>query len=835
MRTFRAVWVTLFNLALILLPWVLVVALMVYFGQPMLSFYRDYFLGNPVQEIERLTADLSDRPGRELPFERLDRQYSGLGALESMSDTDRRAVRVSTIQLHHAVVSRVQAGEVPAPARDLGDSYTAFLRKDVLGRVFNRPDMVRERLLGDYHRVRRLNTLPYHPARGLEAFVDSTDTAVNLIVTYGDLYADQVTCRQVFQMDCDRVYERSVRVVGDRVGQHLTGWPQFARTLPARASVINQRMPALLEVFDRLRGRLEGYLRSPPWNDRDGFQADYRTFRRRYEENLRTWYLDALEGLELGSRRFGQEQWEARAQDLKALGALETIIQSNGSVREIFRTEEVQSRREKLVQNLRETHRWVRVNRDFDSAFRVSEEDVDLLVSTLTAFPNGEEALREDRRLLDRLREVHSGLRQALEAADYDRLTERLADLKNRLSSEDPVVWKVMLEQFLVHSRDRVTRPSWQPETQEGQEAYERLVRLYGELGNVLNLQAFDEDWVEGTLVALKSRRFNQLTYELRQRLSRFEPDERGAVRTLLEELLGLEDLTAALETRAEEALFRTVLVERIVLGEDQLFRAFRDRVHGNATWRSQWEDLDALLSEIEGRDPNGIVESVDLRDYVKRYVGWLDPFRDDGPLERLVYRKATDRLGELFRRLHGWIRVQVTEPPHHARETGRLLDALPEVLAALEDARELPEFDPAVDLTAWRSVLVLRSTLDGLREPVRTMKKGQLVGGDPKYETYRRRLKEFRYRSLPESYDPAVEEERLRSLHESIVEKARAIERSSREDWLAGWGGRLRGDDILSPWEAFLREIRDATRKPSLGDRARTLYQNAREVRQNW
>lgn len=835
MKTLRAVWVTLFNLVLILVPWVLVVALLVYFGQPLLNFYRDYFLGSPVGEIERMTAGLTERPGRELPFKRLDRQFSSLSALQSMSDTDRRTVRESTVYLHHAVVSRMQADDGILAARDLGDSYAAFLRKDVFERVFNRPELVRERLLEDFRRVRGLSELPYHPARGLDAFVDSADTATNLIRVYGDRYADQVTCQQIFQMDCDPVYRTSVKVVGERVGQYLTGWPQFARTLPARPELLNERMPVLLEVYDRLRARLEGYLRSPPWDARDGFRASYETFRGRYESNLRTWYRDALEGFEFGSRRFGEAEWKARRKDLEKLRTLETLVQSGDTVREIFLSEEVRTRRRQLRKDLRETYRWVQVNREFDTDFRVSEEDVAFLASTLRAFPEGEEVLQEDRRLLARLRDVHGGLREALREADYGNLTRRLATLKDRLNSEDPVVWKIMVEQFLVRSRERITRPAWQPESQEGLEAYKRLVRLYGELGSVLNLAEFNPDWVEGTLVALKSRRFNQLSYELRTRLARFRKSDRPAVQTLLEELLGLEDLTASLETRAEEALFRTILIERIVLGESELHRTFRARLHEKADWKKQWDDLDALLSEVEGHGPERILDSVELRDYVGRYVRWLEDFRDDGPLEGLVHRKAMDRLETLFERLIGWIRDRVTGGPHQARETRRLRDLLPEISEALAEAREMSGFNPSLNLEPWRNVLVLRGTLEELREPVRTMGRGSLIGEDPDFERYRRGLADFRHQPLPDAYEPAVERQRMRTLHEAIVEKAREIERGSREDWLAGWGGRVRGDDILAPWETFLRELRDATRKPSLADQARQLYQNAREVRQDW
>lgn len=835
MKTFRALWVTVFNLVLTVLPLVFLVGVLVYYGQPLLNFYRDYFLGSPVEEIQRLTVNLAERPGQPLPFLRLRRQYSSLDAMQTISDTERQRIRESTVRLHQAVIARLETGDATPAARTIGDSYAQFLDQDVLGKVFNRPDLMRERLLRDFWRTRELTLLPYHPARGLDAFLSSSDTAVDVVVAYGDIYADQVTCRQIFKVDCEAVYRGSVDLAANRVGQYFTGWPHFARTLPSRLPELNDRMGGLLEVYNRIQRRLEGYLRSPPWDTRPGFREAYDSFRDRFVSNLRSWYREALEGVQIGSRQFGEETWEARREELKQLKRLEEIVQSGPTDRDFLFTDQIRSMRTKLVRDLRETYRWVQVNRTFDTGFRVSEPDVQLLASTLRAFPEGEEFIQQDRELIERLRTAYGGLRDALEQQNYAGLTRRLANLKQHLSEEKPVVWKIMLERFLLTSRDRITRPDWQPETRQGQEEYERLVRLYGELGNRLNLAEFDSEWVDTTLVAMKSRRFNQISYDLRKHLSNLTSENRSDVRGMLQELVGLEDLADPLQKRATTVVFRAVLLERIALSDDTLYQAFRSRFQDDQTRLEHWQRLSDLLGTVEGRESSELVKSVELPDYVDRYRDWVTGVDSDGPLGRMVQQEAAERLSDVFSRLGEWVKARVLQPPHDHEETKRLLGHMPEITAAARGGRNLPGFTLALDLQRWQNALKLRDCLLSVEDAVSKLTKGELLGSNEAFQSYSGPLRTFEFAPLPEDYNPMVEVELMSSIHERVIERAKAVHESASKDWLSGWGGRVTGTDILSVWEDFLRELTKNAHKPELAETARELHQNSREVRRSW
>ncbi|MFB6345583.1 MAG: hypothetical protein ABEK50_07415 [bacterium] len=199
MKALRTVWVSFVNIVLIFIPVVVLTVFTVEFGQPIVELYREYFLGNPAEELVQTTRSLEEKSGSDVPFNQLNRQFDGLQTMETISDTELSKVRQSVVRIHEAVIDRLGSGDLPAVVDSYSDSYGRLLNHQALNQVFDRPKLVRQKLTQDLARIRKLPKFPSHPAEGLDSFWTSADTVTAIVETYGSIYANEVTCDQVFK------------------------------------------------------------------------------------------------------------------------------------------------------------------------------------------------------------------------------------------------------------------------------------------------------------------------------------------------------------------------------------------------------------------------------------------------------------------------------------------------------------------------------------------------------------------------------------------------------------------------------------------------------------
>lgn len=268
MKAFYTIWEGVVNTVLLVLPVVLLGAFTLQYGQPLIELYRDYFLGDPVRELTTTTRSLQQEPGNDVPFNQLQSQFNGVRTLDELSDTGVFRVKGSVVRVHRAVVQRLGSGNIEGLHDSYSDSYARLLRNPVLNQIYSRPELLRNRLLEDVNRLGDLPEVPSHPARGLDVFWQNGDTVARIVEEYGDLYADSVSCRNVFATDCSNVYSESVDLTAQYLSQYFTSWPEFSRTLNSSPDAFRDRIGGLYQQYVDLRQRLEGYLRATPWGDR---------------------------------------------------------------------------------------------------------------------------------------------------------------------------------------------------------------------------------------------------------------------------------------------------------------------------------------------------------------------------------------------------------------------------------------------------------------------------------------------------------------------------------------------------------------------------------------
>jgi hypothetical protein len=375
-----------------------------------------------------------------------------------------------------------------------------------------------------------------------------------------------------------------------------------------------------------------------------------------------------------------------------------------------------------------------------------------------------------------------------------------------------------------------MARPDWQPTAEEDSEPYRELVRLYGTLGEMVRISELNQDWVEQTLLALKSRRFNQLRHAVRENLAagniQTAGDRLGALRSL-------EDLPDDLAGQAGQVLLQAVIVERLEHGEARLRKRFSEYFSANSRARNRWNQLTGLL-DGSGRP----TLSGDELNYVNRWKDWISSVDESTELGNQVKELSTERLTKYIDELFESFRERIRGAGDDAVPSEELLRDIADLREALQAAQQLPAYEREYDLSSWENVLEVRGSLAELRRRVDDLSKGSLWNSNSTYQRFEEKSTTFEWKPFLLEYEARRERELLREVFRTIRDRARSIEETSRGDWFQGWGGRLTGLEVLEPWENLIRTVRSESRHPEISSTAKELIETTdilrREFEQN-
>lgn len=822
MKALHSLWKMVVNTALIFLPVVILVFFTLQYGQPIIELYRDYFLGDPVRELTTTTRSVEQESGTDVPFNQLQSQFHGIRTLDELNDTDVYEVKQSLVRVHRGVVQQLGSGDIRGLHQSYSDSYTQLLNNPVIDQVYNRPELLRNRLLGDVERLGVLPDVPSHPARGIDEFWNSGDTVARIVEEYGNLYADSVSCRRIFATGCADVYSPSVDLTAQYFSQYFTSWPEFSRTLNASPDVFRDRIDELYSRFLDLRQRLEGYLRASPWTERIELSEAFQSFQENYQRQLQLWYGQVLSGINLSPNDFYDRQWTEEFTVLSSFREIEGRFRQNQELRRLVLNERNQNLRENLLDHLGTLYSEVTARHHFNRNFDASQDGLDSLRRTLQTLPGGETVFRDRQGLLQEARTLHERLRTARSERNYSGMIKTLRSVQSRLESDtggEP--WNTLTREYLQNTRDTMAQPSWQPTAEEDSEPYRDLVRLYGEIGGMVQVSGLNQDWVDQTLLALKSRRFNQLRHSVRANLD--DGDVRAAG-DRLEALRTLDNLPEDLAGQADQVLLQAVIVERLEHGDARLRERFSEYFSSDVQARNRWNQLTDLLETEDGSDQPSIQE--DPLNYVNRWKDWISSVDESTELGVRIKKRSAERLTRYLEGLFENFRDRIRPTGDDAISSEELLRDLANLREVMKAATELPEYERDYELSSWENVLEVRGSLANLGDLANNLSKGSLWGSNANFQRFEEQSTAFEWKQFPLDYEAQREQELLRGLFRTLRDRARGIDEASQGDWFQGWGGRLTGSEVLDPWETLIRTVRSQSRHPEISSTAKELIE---------
>jgi hypothetical protein len=800
---------------------------MVQFGQPLVALYQDYFLGDPVRELVATTQGLVQEPGNDVPYRQLQRQYDGVRTLETVSDTDASNLRQSVVRIHRSVVNRLGSGNLASLNDNFSDSYTRLLNNRLIDNIFSRPDLVRERLKDDLNRLGRLPALPSHPARGLEAFWNSADTAGQIIESYGDIYANQVTCRQILSTHCGAIYDSSVQLSGQYIAQYFLNWPRFSRTLSNTPKQFLDRAPDLYDRYVSFDRNISGYLRAEPWKSLSDLNQGYKEFNSKYRNELQDWYGSMLDQVNLSVADFSARQWSTDFSSLNILRDVERLLERRVSLQELLLSQQNLNRRESVLNQIGGIYARVTARHHFDPNFKASTQGIRSLRETMNVFPGGENLQNRLSARLEEARTLQRSLNTALSRQNFASLLQGLSTLEDHLTtSEVKEPWNTLAKQFLSNSHEKLTNPDWQPTTDEPSEQYREIVQRFGELGRRLEIPELNQEWVDRTLLALKSRRFNQLKHQVKRRVSVLD-DNSNLERIIqnLNEIRSLDNLPEKLSSQIPIIIFQSAVLERLRTNDTRLKDAFSSMIEANARFRTRWNQLSELLNGVRSDDAR-VTLSDELTSYVNRWGSWVQSI-DQSSFGGLVQDQAVAVLRGHLERLFAELRETIENPGEDGTESTQRLSDLETLSSALDAASGIPGYERTYSLERWENVVRIRRQLVQLSATTSNLSKGNLWGRNAVYQRYQRLSESFEWQPFPSGYDASVEQELLRTIFQTIRTRSRQIEQAASDDWLPGWGGRITGEQVLEPWLNFIRNLRAQSTHPGMSATAKKLLQS--------
>ena len=791
----------MFNLLLLLLPAVLLSLSVYYYGRPIAERFKD-FLGNPITEFVSISRHFDRQPFPLQLYEHSNQVLGQMAAREELDESSRQQLREAFFRIHRATVSRI-----PHDDDDFFELYQELLVNPQLQRFFPHPRQLRSLLNEDLQRLQRLQDLPFHPAEGLDAYLEPVPKVVDTVIEYGQIYGDRYTCRNVYGSDCSAVHEPAVEISSHWIGQYLQTWPELGDRGRRPIEVLAERLEELVVAYGKLSTDIEDYLNATPWTAHQELLENHDNFQNNFREELHRWYSRAVQDSLYETDSFLAAPVDEIKTAFDALQSIEEQIQTSAATRRLLLTENTEAIRRQAAERLTVLLHQLLAHRRFGPDFEVEEDKIDRLVTTLEVFPGGTDQIDRQRELLAEIEEHHSQLVDATEEKQYSNLYSLLEESHNQLSRAEFRGWEIMKNYFLEKYLPELSSPQFQPVHREEQEIYVGIIEQLERINNFLELEQISPEWREETLLALRSQRFSQLKSEIINQLQHPRAEEIQTVISNLEEITALPELPDALAGEPAQIVFHASLIEKITLDSDNIYRNFLEEVELLAIEKDLFDVLEDIVATTNSSAEELLLE-VNLEEFAEQSVNWLQNFRGNDQLLQLLHSHYVQLLEDLYARLAGravgWTEDTTAEAP----SLEELVVAHQNLDEALEVSGAIEGFSSPYSAQNWLNLTALRERLTNILQAIEALERGGLFRENEPFQNFVSLAENYRYRALPSGYRFNYERQLTGIIQEELVEKAREIEDISRGDWFAGWGGRIRGEDVLVPWIDFLHRL---------------------------
>ncbi len=834
MKFFHKLWTALVNFLLIILPVILLSQLLYFYRNPIANKFKN-FLGNPITEIISTTKSLKKQ---QLTPRRLKQLRNFLDQLESrkeINEADQKRVQKALFQTHHAVVKQLEATARSRQSEALNSAYSNLLETPLLTRIFPYPSRARNELISDFKRLQPLNKLPSHPAAGINKYMQFSDSVAQTIITYGQIYGDQLNCQNMFNARCGQIYSSSVRMAAGHLRQYFVTWPDFGTGNQMNIVRFADNYPGFTKTLDRLGKKIRGYLKAQPWQKQSKLLQAQEKFRQRFINNLQMSYKKVLENLSLVPEDFTTTSFADVTEKLKSLTQLEKRLRQSSRDQALLLTQANRKIRQKLKNNLQEIYHWLTAKIKFDRDFEPGKNKLRALNNVLRALPGGTNFITSENQLIDRIADTFQRLNTLFSQKNYAGLRNKLTELdKEKLENMGKAGWAIMLKSFLTNNRHRFRASDWQPLGDEEQQPYVRLIKQVGKLGEKYQLKQINNNWVQETIATLKSRRFTQLQEKITSRLSNSEIQINSELVQLVGKLDKLEELPPPLTGKPRELMIRAIFCEKIRTGGKELYRQYKAVVESN-DFNQRWKELTKIIAFINSTSPLDALRGKQLTEFTNRARTWLNQNGERDRPVNLANKFFRKKLRGFYSELISTFKYQALNPKQSKLNTLRLLEIqsrLNKSLAALGRNNGL-QFD--LDTEKYRHLLRLRQRLASLDSLTEKLSGGSLFGQNEQFSRFEKLTAPIELGDFPAGYTGQFETSKFVRLHNRVVERAQEIRKKSSEDWLSGWGGRITGREILTEWMVFLESLSNSQIPAKMKNKVKQGQKISRELKKKW
>ncbi len=827
MKFFKKLWTVILNLFLLILPVILLSISVYYYGRPIAERFKD-FLGNPVTEFISISRHFERQPFPLQLYEHSNQVLHQLSARDELDEESRRQLKDAFFQIHRATIKRMPH----ADDDDFFDLYEQLLDNPQLDRIYPHPRQLRTLLKEDLERLSHLQDLPFHPAEGIDSYLRPVRPVVETVKEYGQIYGDQYTCQNVYGSDCSVVHDPAVEISSRWIGQYLQTWPELGDRGRQPVDVLAERLEEFIQSYQKLTDEIDHYLKATPWNEHNQLLENHDNFRNNYREDLHRWYSRAVQGALYELESFQATPVNEIKTVFPALKKIEEQIQTSAFTRRLMITEHTGAIRRQAQEHLTELLHDLLAHHRFGPDFEINEEKLEELVTTLEIFPEGTEEINRQRKLLTEIENYHTRLVSALENKDYSALNRLFEQGLEQLDRAQFDGWEIMNKYFLRENLPALSSPQFQPVDREGQDIYVRIIEQVEAINEFLDLEEISAEWREETLLTLRSQRFSQLKSEIIELLEDPRREEIQTVISRLKELITLPELPEALAGQPAKIVLHSSFIEKTVLNSDNIYTNLRDEVD---LLEAEKEHFETLVEIIESTrlSREQLLLDFDLQEFASLSYRWLQNFSGSGKLLQLLHNHFVERLENFYEKLADTAVSWTEDTTEKAPPLEDLKFAHDNLKNGLEATSEIEGFSAPYSAGEWLNLLELRERLTNIHRALERVERGGLFRENEPFQRYVTLTNNYHPQTLPGSYRFEYEQRLIGILQEKLIEKAREIEEISRGDWLAGWGGRIRGDNVLEPWIEFLKELEGQIEINTFSRELGNFSRQASEVKQ--
>ncbi|MGM0380434.1 MAG: hypothetical protein ACQEP7_00430 [bacterium] len=806
MKLLRRFWSVLLNLFLLILPLILLIVSGYYYGQPVAERFKD-FLGNPVTEFIAISDHFEQQSFSPRLYKNSNQILHKLSARDKIDENSKQQLRSALFTIHRATVKNVPIDSENTEDTGFFSQYKQLLSNPQLKRVFPHPERLTTLLLKDIQRVKKLDNLPFHPAEGIEAYIGPAGLVGETIRDYGQIYGDQYTCQNIYKTECSEIYAPAVEISSRWISQYLQTWPELGDRGRLGLTIFVEQLDKLVEVYSKLNSNIENYLEVAPWNKHKQFLETYDNFQDNFKKDLHRWYSRAVQNVLYQTEKFNSIPPDRINNELAALRTVENKIQNSQAVRPLLITENTGAIRQQAKNHLIQLYHELTAAEKFKSDFKLVEQKIQDLKLTLEAFPGGSQQIKEQQNLLENISETYAQLNSSLENKNYSDLRQLLDRVDEKIESANFSGWKIMIKSFINNSLARLSSPDFQPVDREGQQIYTEIVNKIEEINQIIELDKISEKWKNNTLLALRSQRFSRLKFEIIKLLQSPGPGDIEPVISRLEELTTLSELPEELAGQPEKIAFYSALIEKITLDSEKIYDNFQSNINLFQRQKNNFDRLTEIINTLSVPRRKLLLET-NLKQLSNRIHSWLNNFQNNDKLLQLLYSHLLTEMEDTYNKLTATAIDWTVQTKEDARPAEELISIHKNLKNGLEKARDIEGFTATYEPQPWLELLSFRRQLTEIRQAIGALERGGLFGDNQPYQDFISLVGDTNYQSFPEKYQYENEQKLTGLLQKEILDKTKEINKISSGDWLSGWGGRIRGNDILEPWIGFLKTI---------------------------